>query len=86
MAAVLASGYRPSSSEPGHHQLVLQILPKTIGLEPERIRVLDAYRRLRNLSDYQGDEVSDHAAQGCAAEARRLLDEVCAWVESRKGA
>src|SRR6266508_2896822 len=44
LAAILANGYRPSTSEPGHHQLLIQMLPKTIGIAPGRVQVLEAYR------------------------------------------
>jgi hypothetical protein len=43
LAAMLANGYRPATSEPGHHHLLIQALPKTAGIAAERIRVLDAY-------------------------------------------
>ncbi len=51
LAAMLASGYRPATSEPGHHQVVIQALPKTIGMAPERVQVLEAYRKARNQMD-----------------------------------
>lgn len=31
LAAMMASGYRPSTSEPGHHQTLIQSLPLTLG-------------------------------------------------------
>ena len=62
LAALLANGYRPATSEPGHHQVVIQALPKTIGLAPERVRALDAFRKARNQSDYRGVPVSEVAA------------------------
>ena len=86
LAAILANGYRPSTSEPGHHQLVLQALPKTIGLAPERVQVLEAFRKARNQSDYRGVPVSDAVARECAGEARHLLAEVRAWIEARRPA
>lgn len=76
LAAMRRLGYRPATSEPGHHQLVIQALPKTAGISPERIAVLDAFRKARNQSDYQGIPVSDAVAGECADEARRLLAEV----------
>jgi hypothetical protein len=79
LAAVLANGYRPSTSEPGHHQLLLQTLPKTIGLASERVRVLEAFRKARNQNDYRGIPVSDATARECAEEAGRLLADVRAW-------
>ena len=84
LAAVLANGYRPSTSEPGHHQLLLQMLPKTIGLANERVRVLEAFRKARNQNDYRGVPVSDATARECAEEAARLLAAVRAWLEARR--
>lgn len=84
LAAVLANGYRPSTSEPGHHQLLLQTLPKTIGLASERVRVLEAFRKARNQNDYRGIPVSDATARECAEEAGRLLSDVRAWLEARR--
>ena len=76
LAAMRAHGYRPATSEPGHHQLLIQALPKTAGIGPERIPVLDAFRKARNQSDYRGVPVSDAVAKECVDEARRLLAEV----------
>jgi hypothetical protein len=73
LAAMFASGYRPSTSEPGHHQLLIQALPITLGLPHARARVLDAYRKARNQSDYRGMPVSDALAQECIAHGRELL-------------
>jgi len=84
LAAVLANGYRPSTSEPGHHQLLLQTLPKTIGLASERVRVLEAFRKARNQNDYRGVPVSDATARECAQAAGRLLADVRAWFEARR--
>lgn len=83
LAAMLASGYRPATSEPGHHQVVIQALPKTIGMAPERVQVLEAYRKARNQMDYRGVPVSDAVARECVEEAGRLLAEVRAWIEAR---
>ena len=32
LIALMASGYRPSTNEPGHHQTMIQSLPLTLGL------------------------------------------------------
>jgi hypothetical protein len=76
LAAMRMRGFRPSTSEPGHHQLLVQALTKTAGIAAERTAVLDAYRKARNQSDYRGIPVSDAVAKECADEARRLLAEV----------
>jgi len=80
LAAMLANGYRPATSEPGHHQLLIQALPKTAGIPTERVRVLDAYRAARNLADYRGVPVSDTVAQECATEAGSVLATVRTWI------
>jgi hypothetical protein len=80
LIAMLASGFRPATSEAGHHQLLIQALPKTLGLAQERVRVLDAYRAARNQTDYSGMAVSDAVAEEAAVEARCLLGEVRAWL------
>jgi hypothetical protein len=82
LAAVMANGYRPATSEPGHHQLLIQALPKTIGMAPERVQVLEAYRKARNQMDYRGVPVSDAVARECVEEAGRLLADVQAWIEA----
>jgi hypothetical protein len=57
MLALHANGFRTLTSRPGHHQTAIQTLPQTIGLPVERMIVLDALRKQRNLSDYSGDVV-----------------------------
>jgi len=84
LAAMLANGYRPATSEPGHHQLLIQALPKTAGIAAERVRVLDAYRAARNLADYRGVPVSDGVTQECAADARNVLAAVRAWIAAHR--
>jgi len=76
MAALWASGYRTSTSEPGHHQTVLQALPKTLGVDADAVVVLDALRKKRNLSDYEGEPISEAMVETCIAEAGRLLERV----------
>ncbi len=52
LAVLMAHGYRPDTR--GHHPLLIQTLPKSMGLSSERMVVLDALRRKRNNSDYSG--------------------------------
>lgn len=84
LAAMLANGYRPATSEAGHHQLLIQALPKTAGVGADRVRVLDAYRAARNQSDYRGIPVSDAVARECRTDARRTVDDVRAWLASNR--
>jgi len=84
LVAMLANGYRPATSESGHHQTLIQALPKTAGVAADRTRVLDGYRAARNQSDYRGVPVSDTVAQECAADARKVLNQVCAWLAAHR--
>ena len=49
LAAMLASGDRPVTSEAGHHRMLIQALMKTAQCEPQVVLVLEAYRKLRDL-------------------------------------
>lgn len=80
LVALMANGYRPDTKVPGHHQTVIQSLPKTIGLPSARVAVLDALRNKRNLSDYSGRDIDRASLATCISEAARLLDEVNAWL------
>ena len=70
LIAVMANGFRPSTSEPGHHATVIQSLPKTVGLSNERVIVLDKLRKKRNLSDYSGEGIGEEEAAACARSRR----------------
>lgn len=72
-AALLKQGYRTSTSKPGHHQTTLQCLTHTLGVEVTVIRVLDSLRKQRNLSDYDGEIVTDAALAECLQQAQALL-------------
>jgi len=80
LVALMASGYRPDTKVPGHHQTVIQSLPKTMGLPGSRIAVLDSLRNKRNLSDYTGRDIDRASLAICIDEAARLLDEVDSWL------
>lgn len=84
LASMMANGYRPATSEPGHHQLLVQALPQIAGIDNDRVRVLDAYRTLGNRADYHGDQVSDAVASECAAEARSVLQQVQKWLAANR--
>jgi hypothetical protein len=84
LAALLANGYRPSTNQPGHQQTTIQTLPLTTGITSERMRLLDAFRRARNLSDYEGDPIEDATARECVQAAAALLGDVRAWIEKNR--
>ena len=84
MVALYANGYRTLTSRPGHHQTAIQTLPLTVGLPGEKVRVLDALRKQRNLSDYSGDLVPDSTMNECVASATALFAHVQGWLQANK--
>lgn len=84
MLALWANGYRTSTSQPGHHQTAIQSLGMTMGVAQPDIIVLDALRRQRNVSDYEGDPVSTATLQGCIEQAARLLDVAQSWLRAHR--
>lgn len=67
LIAMLASGYRPSTNSPGHHQTMIQSLPLTLGVSNDTWIVLDALRKKRNLADYAGAPLELSAAEEAIA-------------------
>lgn len=83
-AALQASGYRTLTSRPGHHQIMIQSLPRTIGLDVTTMVVLDSLRKQRNVIDYSGDVVSESMALEALGQATRLLARVELWIRDEK--
>lgn len=83
-AALQRSGFRTLTSKPGHHQTMIQSLVKTVGLETDRMIVLDALRKQRNIADYSGDLVEDAAVAECILQAKQLLALTQSWLENDK--
>jgi hypothetical protein len=84
LVAMMASGYRPSTSEPGHHATVVQSLPTTVGLASERMIVLDQLRKKRNLSDYSGAGITEEEAAACVRAAEELAATVQKWLPAKR--
>jgi uncharacterized protein (UPF0332 family) len=84
LAAMMAHGYRPDTKSPGHHVTVVQGLVHTIGLDATRVRVLDAFRRVRNVSDYSGEDIADSSAEECIKEAEQLHGDVTSWLRANR--
>ena len=84
LAALMAHGYRPDTSRPGHHATVVQGLALTIALASARVTVLDTLRRQRNLSDYTGEDIDDSSVEHCISEANQLLQDVTAWLKAHR--
>lgn len=73
LVAMMAAGYRPSTSAPGHHQTVIQALPLTLGLDADAWVPLDALRRKRNQADYTGAPASEAEVDEAIDRAEGLL-------------
>ena len=73
-AALLANSYRTLTSKPGHHQTTLQCLAHTLGVEIQVVRILDGLRKQRNLSDYNGELITDQALNECIQQALQLQE------------
>jgi hypothetical protein len=86
LVGLMANGFRPDTKAPGHHQTVIQSLPKTVGLDAGRVAVLDALRNKRNLSDYTGRPIDPASLGTCIEEAQRLLGDVSAWLSENQRA
>lgn len=80
MIGLWAKGYRTATSQPGHHQTALQVLPKTLAVPQATAIVLDALRKQRNLNDYEGDPVGDAVVVECCQQAAALLAHTRWWL------
>ena len=60
-------------SKPGHHLTAVQCLAHTLDVDAATVRVLDGLRKQRNLSDDDGEWVTEAALQECLSQARAIL-------------
>lgn len=84
MVGLLANGYRPSTTTPGHHQTMIQSLGLTLGVENRVWVVLDTLRKKRNQSDYSGDLIEPSALQACLQHAHSLLAQTRTWLQAHR--
>lgn len=84
MVGLLANGYRPSTTTPGHHQTMIQSLDQTLGVSKEVWIVLDALRKKRNLNDYSGDLIEPGAVRDCITQADALLKATLHWLKQHR--
>lgn len=83
LVAMLAAGYRPATSEPGHHQTLIQSLPLTLGVANDAWVVLDALRRQRNANDYTGAPMSPDVVSECISQAQTLRKQLRAHLAGK---
>ena len=84
MVALWANRYRTSTSQPGHHQTAIQTLPLTLGIEHSTVIVLDALRKQRNVSDYEGDPIGEQVLVECIRQAAQLYTVVKNWIATNR--
>lgn len=84
MVALCANGYRPSKSTPGHHMTLIQSLPASIGLDSDRMRLLDTFRIKRNVIDYSGDVVDGESLAACIEAADDLSERLQRWLAGNR--
>jgi hypothetical protein len=78
-AALAAAGYR--AVRDGHHYRIIQSLAFTIGADADLIAKLDAFRKKRNISDYErSGSVSTQEAREIFGLARSLKVAVEVWL------
>jgi hypothetical protein len=81
-AALAAAGYR--ASRESHHYRVIQSLSLTLGKSAEFIRNFDAFRKKRNVSNYDiGGGVSERELQEMTEMAETLREEVENWIRAK---
>ena len=80
MLGLWANGWRTTTSQPGHHQTAIQTLDQTLGVDKPDLIALDALRRQRNLSDYEGDPVAAATLQAALQAADKLLAHAESWL------
>lgn len=74
LAALRWHGFRPDNKR----YIVFQVLPHTLGIEPELVRVLDKCHMQRNLAEYEGSFETDALLlKELIAAARKLRVAVC---------
>jgi hypothetical protein len=84
LLGLLAHGYRPSTTMPGHHQTMIQSLGQTLGVSDQVWIVLDSLRKKRNLNDYSGDLIEPAAVRTCIAQAEALLAMTQQWLRQHR--
>lgn len=84
LIGLMAHGYRPSTTLPGHHVTMIQSLGLTFGVPATTWAVLDQLRKKRNANDYSGDLIEPAAVQACIAQAQALLQATQAWLQAHR--
>ena len=80
LAALRANGYR-TTSEAGHQQIAIQLLPKTIGMDRVDIRMLDEYRKKRSIGLYDASfDPSEAEVKAVIGSVESLFYNLLKWL------
>jgi hypothetical protein len=80
-AALAAAGYR--ASRESHHYRVIHSLELTVRKDAKFIRAFDAFRKKRNVSNYDiGGGISHREVEEMIAIARTLQEQVQQWIRA----
>jgi hypothetical protein len=75
---------QPDAATIGKLLAAIQTLTISVGVAPAQVIVLDALRKLGNLSDYSGDLIPDAVAAECLASAKALQGHVLVWLKAHR--
>ena len=81
-AALHAAGYRTSSNLPGHHAVTVASLEFTMRADPRVVSTLDAWRKKRHRTTYDGAEVSEHELRELISLVEKLQVVFAAWLRA----
>ncbi len=80
-AALAAAGYR--AARDSHHYRVIQSLELTIGCDPKLIRSFEAFRKKRNVSNYEVEgAISNQEVQEMTEIATHLRQHAQTWIRA----
>ena len=81
MMALAAAGFRTIGA--AHHYRAIQSLAHTVGVAPEIVALLDAFRKKRNMAEYErAGRTSDQEAREMAELAGQLEQMILQWLET----
>ena len=82
VAGLAAEGYR--TTRESHHYRAIHALARTLGLDNTTIAQLDAFRKKRNISDYErAGGTSDREAGEMISLAQKLRKELVHWLRAQ---
>ncbi|HMI53376.1 MAG TPA: hypothetical protein VK525_17820 [Candidatus Saccharimonadales bacterium] len=79
--ALAAAGYR--ATRESHHYRIIHSLELTVGKDAQFIRAFDAFRKKRNVSNYDiGGGISHREVEEMIATAKALKEDVLKWIRT----